>query len=228
MAKTNLIGMTAAQLEDLLVSMGEKPYRGRQVFKWLYKARQYDFEQLTDLSKDLRARLTSEYMCEVLQASEEQVSSDGTRKYLFPLADGHAIESVLIPEDEADRRTVCVSSQAGCALGCTFCATGALGFQRNLTVGEILSQLIYLRQTRGDDAFTNIVFMGMGEPMLNLDNVLDAISVITDGAGLSHGAKKITISTSGVVPGILRLAELKSKVRLAVSLNAAIQAKRVS
>ena len=226
MAKTNLIGMTSDQLEELLVSLGEKKYRGRQIFKWLYKLGRHDFEDLTDLSKDLRDRLNNGFVCELAEAAKERVSVDGTRKYLFQLDDGEFIETVLIPDEESGRRTVCVSSQAGCALGCTFCATGDIGFRRNLTVGEIVSQLLFLRKQFGDDAFTNVVFMGMGEPMMNLDNVIDAIGIITDRAGMSLGAKKIIISTSGIVPGILRLAELQCKVRLAVSLNAAIQTKR--
>jgi 23S rRNA (adenine2503-C2)-methyltransferase len=226
MAKTNLIGMTSDQLEQLLVSLGEKTYRGRQIFKWLYKLNRYNLDDLTDLSKDLRDRLGQGFDCHIPDPAAERISTDGTRKYLFRLADDEPIETVLIPDDDSGRRTVCVSSQAGCALGCTFCATGDLGFRRNLTVGEIVSQLLYLRGRFGETAFSNIVFMGMGEPMMNLDNVLDAIGIITDGAGLCLGDKKITISTSGIVPGILRLAELRSKVRLAVSLNAAIQAKR--
>ncbi len=226
MAKTNLIGMTSGQLEQLVESLGEKKYRGRQIFRWLYNVGRHDLDDLTDLSKDLRDRLKSGYVCDVAAPVKERVSADGTRKYLFELEDGEFIETVLITSENSNRLTVCVSSQAGCALGCTFCATGDIGFRRNLSVGEILSQLLFLRQQFGEEAFRNIVFMGMGEPMMNLDNVLDAVGIITDGAGMKHGARKITISTSGIVPGILRLAEVGSKVRLAVSLNAAIQAKR--
>jgi 23S rRNA (adenine2503-C2)-methyltransferase len=228
MSKTNLIGLTKTELEALFVDLGQPAYRGRQAFKWLYGSRSYDFSQWTDMSKELRARLADEYTAGVLHPAESRESSDGTVKFLYRLDDGHAIESVLIPDPESGRRTVCVSSQAGCALGCHFCATGSIGFHRDLTVGEIISQLMALRDQYGDNAFTNIVFMGMGEPMLNLDAVLDSIGIITDGAGLAHAAKKITISTAGVVPGIRRLAALGSKVRLAVSLNAATQDKRRS
>ena len=209
-----------------MAEMGQPRYRGRQLFRWVYRAQQQDFSQLTDMSKELRARLDEMFTCQALCPEKETASVDGTTKYVYRLPDGHVIESVLIPDDESGRRTVCVSSQAGCPLGCAFCATGMLGFHRNLTVGEILSQLLHLRQRFGPEAFSNIVLMGMGEPMLNLDNVLDAVGIISDGAGLSHSAKKITLSTAGVIPGIRRLAELRSKVRLAVSLNSAIQTKR--
>ncbi len=228
MPKTNLIGLTKAELEKLFADMGQPAYRGRQAFKWLYDGRRYDFDEWTDMSKELRIRLADQFVAEVLRPSGYQGSSDGTIKFLYRLDDGHAVESVLIPDEESGRRTVCVSSQAGCALGCHFCATGSIGFHRDLTVGEIISQLLALRDRFGDQAFTNIVFMGMGEPMLNLDRVLAAVGIITDGAGLAHGAKKITISTAGVVPGIRRLTELRCKMRLAVSLNAATQEKRRS
>ncbi|MFH1687253.1 MAG: 23S rRNA (adenine(2503)-C(2))-methyltransferase RlmN [bacterium] len=226
MSKINLIGMTTSDLERLMVSMGQEQYRGRQLFRWLYKNHEHDFELLTDLSKDLRQRLSSECECVVLRPEETLVSGDGTSKYLYRTNDGAVFESVLIPDDESGRRTVCVSSQIGCALGCRFCATGALGFGRDLSVMEIVSQLLYLRRVLGEAAFTNIVFMGMGEPLLNFDNVMAAVSIITDGAGLSHAAKKITISTAGIIPGIKRLVGSGTKVRLAVSLNAATQEKR--
>lgn len=227
MSKTNLMGYSTGQLENLMLSIGEKGFHGRQLFKWLYKLRQYDFSLITDLSKDIRVRLAEDYDFRGLALEKSELSRDGTRKFLFRLEDGLPVEAVLIPEDEADRRTVCVSSQVGCALGCSFCATGGMGPGRNLTVGEIVGQLLFLRDEYGDDAFTNIVLMGMGEPMLNLDNVVEAVKIISAGDGLSVSAKKITISTAGIVPGIRHLADLKLKVRLAVSLNAAIQHKRV-
>ncbi len=226
MEKRNLLGFTVGQLEELAVALGEKPFRGRQLFKWLYKIRQYDFELMTDLSRGLRGRLSDGYVFSGLEADKTAVSKDGTRKFLFRLKDGHPIETVLIPDEESGRRTACVSSQAGCALGCRFCATGSLGLRRNLDVGEIVGQLLHLRDQHGDGAFTNVVFMGMGEPLLNLDNVVDAIRIISDGAGLSHSARKTTISTCGIVPGIRKLADTPCKAWLAVSLNAAIQQKR--
>ncbi len=227
MTKQNLIGYTSAQMEQIMIELGEKPYRGRQVFKWLYKIRQYDFELMTDLSRPTRDRLTETFAFETPAVKDVAESSDGTRKYLFELDDGLCVETVMIPDPESGRCTVCVSSQVGCALGCRFCATGMLGYERDLSVGEILGQLIHLRDRHGDDVFTNVVFMGMGEPLLNLDNVLTAISILSDGAGMSHAAKKVTISTAGIIPAIEQLADSGCKARLAVSLNAATQEKRV-
>jgi 23S rRNA (adenine2503-C2)-methyltransferase len=227
MSKINLLGFTPRQLESLMVAIGHKAYHGRQLFKWLYKLRQYDFSLITDLSKDLRQRLQQDYDFQGLTMKQTVLSADGTRKFLFCLDDGLAVESVLIPE-EVGRRTVCVSSQVGCPLGCRFCATGTMAPGRNLTVGEMVGQLIYVRDHFGEAAFTNIVLMGMGEPLLNLDNVAEAVKIVSAGDGLSVSAKKITISTAGLVPGIQKLADLKLKVRLAVSLNAAVQEKRAA
>jgi 23S rRNA (adenine2503-C2)-methyltransferase len=227
MSKQNLIGYTQAQLEDLMESIGEKRYKGRQLFKWLYSVRQYDFELMTDLTKGTRSLLSEKATFDVPQPDHIAESSDGSRKLLFELEDGSVIESVLLPTSDDTRRAICVSSQVGCALGCRFCATGGLGFKRNLTVGEILGQLIHVRDEYGDDAFTNIVMMGMGEPLLNLDNVVTAIRILSDPIGLGITARKVTISTAGVVPGIRKLAELKLKSCLAVSLNAATQEKRL-
>ncbi|HOP08157.1 MAG TPA: 23S rRNA (adenine(2503)-C(2))-methyltransferase RlmN [candidate division Zixibacteria bacterium] len=227
MTRTDLMGYTSAELEKLMTELGEKPFHGRQLFKWLYKITQPDFETLTDLSKQVRTKLIEQFTYTIPEPEKDLLSEDGTRKFLFRLTDGFAIESVLIPDPESGRVTVCVSSQAGCALNCAFCATAQLGFARNLTVGEIIGQLVYLRHRFGPGAFTNVVFMGMGEPMLNLDRVLAAVGIMTDGAGFSHAAKKVTVSTAGIVPGIEHLAAIRSKVRLAVSLNAPTQEKRV-
>ncbi|MFQ5454321.1 MAG: 23S rRNA (adenine(2503)-C(2))-methyltransferase RlmN [Candidatus Zixiibacteriota bacterium] len=225
MAKTNLLGYTANQLQELMSSLGDKAYRGRQLFKWLYKTRQYDFNLMTNLSKDIREKLNNAYDFKGLNLIESVLSIDGTRKFLFQLEDGLPLESVLIPETET-RKTVCISSQVGCALDCSFCATGKMGLKRNLSVGEIIGQLIFLRDKYGEDAFTNIVLMGMGEPLLNLENVVEAVKIISAVDGLSLSAKKITISTSGITPKIKKLADLKIKAKLAVSLHAATQEKR--
>jgi len=227
MTHENLIGCTSARMEQIMVELGEKPYRGRQLFKWLYKTRQYDFQLMTDLSRPARDRLSERFCFRTPVVKDVTTSIDGTRKFLFELDDGDGIETVLIPDAESGRSTVCVSSQVGCALGCSFCATGRIGFRRDLSVGEILGQLIHLRDQYGDDVFTNVVFMGMGEPLLNLDNVLTAVAILSDGAGMSHAAKKVTISTAGIIPGIQTLAGSGCKARLAVSLNAATQEKRV-
>ena len=225
MTKTNLLGQGSKQLEQLMVSLGEKPYRGRQLFKWLYKLRQYDFKLMTDLSKESRLRLDEEYEFVGLNCVDDVQSADGTRKLLFQLDDGNPLETVLMP-DESNRRTICISSQAGCALGCKFCATGTLGLMRDLTVGEILGQLLYIHDNDGNRSVTNIVFMGMGEPLLNLDNVIEAIKIISAPSGLAIGAKKVSISTCGIVPGIKKLADSGIKSRLAISLHAATQKKR--
>lgn len=225
MQKENLLGYSVSRLEELMASLGEKRFKGRQLFKWLYSTRQYDFSLMTDLTKELRRTLEEKYTFEIFDADHVAISRDGTRKYLFRLADGSPIETVLIP-DERGRTTVCLSLQSGCALGCRFCATGKMGFLRNLTVGEIVGQVMYLRDTVGDDAFTNIVMMGMGEPLLNFDAMLDAIDILTSEIGLSLSAKKITISTVGIPQKIRKLADLGLKTRLAVSLHAATQEKR--
>ncbi|HWR84303.1 MAG TPA: 23S rRNA (adenine(2503)-C(2))-methyltransferase RlmN [Candidatus Deferrimicrobium sp.] len=226
MSKENLLGYSLNQMENLMILLGEKPYKGRQVFKWLYRVRQYDFALMTDLTKDLRSRLDENYTFEGLTPQHVLESRDGTVKILFRLPDGHPIETVLIP-DEDKRKTVCLSVQAGCTLACRFCATGTMGLLRDLTVGEIIGQLVYLRERFGENAFTNVVMMGMGEPLLNFDNVIEAIGIMTSEIGLGLSAKKVTISTSGVSPKIKKLADLGFKTRLAVSLHAATQEKRL-
>lgn len=224
MKKVNLLGKTEKEFQQLMLSLGEKAFKGRQLFKWLYGRRQYDFMEMTDLTLDLRRRLEQSFVFKGLDLEEERKSVDGTEKFLFRLDDGNMIEAVMIPDEEWT--TVCISSQAGCALGCRFCATGKLGFARDLTVGEIIGQLLFFRDRFGDEAFRNIVFMGMGEPLLNPDNVIEAIGIVSSSVGLSLSARRITVSTSGIVPGIYRLADLGLKVNLAVSLNAPTQEKR--
>ncbi len=208
-----------------MASLGERRYKGRQVFKWLYHVRQYEFRLMTDLSRGLRQALEERYTFDGLIAEHTTRSVDGTTKVLFRLGDGHPIETVLIP-DRDRRRTACISVQAGCAFGCRFCATGLIGLRRHLTVGEIVAQLIYLRERHGDAAFTNVVMMGMGEPLHNFDNVVEAVRIMTSEIGLGLSARKITVSTTGLAPQIRKLADLKLKTRLAVSLHAATQEKR--
>lgn len=226
MSKTNLIGHSLSQITDVVTSLGDRPYKGKQLYKWLYKFQQYDFEAMTDLSKGLRQGLTDKYVAENMRPEKTLISQDGTKKFLFRLSDGHPIEMVLMDMDEG-KRTVCISSQAGCALACGFCATGTMGLLRDLTVGEIVGQLMYLREEFGSTAFSNIVMMGMGEPLNNFDNVVEALRIITDEPGLAVSPKKITVSTSGVTPKIKKLADTGMKLKLAVSLHAAIQFKRV-
>lgn len=224
MSKTNLMGYTRQQFEKLFEQLGEKPYRGRQLYKWVYNNRQFDFGQMTNFTRSIRNRLDDDFVVRSLELDQKQVSVDGTEKFLFRLEDGHPLEAVLIPDEP--RRTVCISSQAGCALACTFCATGTLGLLRNLTVGEMVGQLVFLRELYGNDCFTNVVFMGMGEPLNNYDVLVEALRIMIDTLGLGISHRKITVSTSGVTPKIRKLADSGLRVRLALSLHAAIQAKR--
>ena len=224
MQRQNILGYTLPQLEQAMQAIGEKPYRGRQLHKWLYLTRQYDFSLMTDFTKELRGRLAELYQVAPLELEYSAKSKDGTEKFLFRLNDGRPVETVLIPDD--DRRTLCISSQSGCPLACSFCATGTLGLLRNLTAGEIVGQLMFVRDKYGDDAFTNVVFMGMGEPLHNYDTVLEAVGIMTNPLGLKVSARKITISTSGITPKIKKLAESVSKTRLELSLHAATQVKR--
>ena len=227
MPDTNIFGNTKHQLEELFESLGEPRYRGRQVFKWLYQRGCIDFQAMTDLPQPLRDRRVQQYTINRLLLEEQARSTDGTEKYLFRLEDKHPIETVLIPVSDQERTTVCISSQAGCALACRFCATGTMGLLRNLTVGEIVGQLLFLRDRSGADAFTNVVMMGMGEPLHNYDNVVEALRIMTDPDGLALGSKRITLSTSGITPKIRKLAESGLNVRLALSLHAATQEKRL-
>lgn len=225
MPKTNLLGYTQRQLEDLFVQFGEQPYRGKQLFKWLYNNRLFEFDLMTDLSKDLRQKLSENYELRGLTLNQKRKSFDGPEKFLFRLDDGNPVESVLIPDGE--RNTACISSQSGCALACRFCATGTMGLLRDLTVGEIIGQLVYLRELYGNHVFSNVVFMGMGEPLNNYQNLLEALKIMSSPLGLGIAAKRITVSTSGVTPKIRKLADSGTKVPLALSLHAATQSKRV-
>jgi 23S rRNA (adenine2503-C2)-methyltransferase len=200
-------------------SIGEKPFRGRQLWSWMYRKGAASFEAMTDLSKDFRRKLSETAKLEELQlVSVTGSPSTGTRKFLWKCADGLQIETVFIPE--SDRKTVCVSSQVGCALGCGFCATGGMGFVRDLESWEIIEQVIGVRRATGIQP-TNIVVMGMGEPFLNYQNVINALAVINDPEGIAIGHRRITISTSGILPGIVRFTAENRPYRLAISLNAA-------
>ncbi|MBD3217131.1 MAG: 23S rRNA (adenine(2503)-C(2))-methyltransferase RlmN [candidate division Zixibacteria bacterium] len=218
--KTNLYGLTYQELEDLMVSLGYKKYSGRQIFQWMYQKKVFDFGQMTNLSKKLRAELEENYSIALPRVLQAKVSEDQTVKYLFELFDGSLIEAVKIPDDP--RLTLCMSSQVGCPLGCKFCKTAQIGFKRNLEVGEILSQLALVQMMlKPEERITNLVFMGMGEPFLNYDNVKAAIETIMSVLAFGIGHSKITLSTAGHVPGIYRMTDDGLKVRLAVSLNSA-------
>jgi 23S rRNA (adenine2503-C2)-methyltransferase len=222
-ARVNLLGLTRAGLEQFLASLGEKPFRARQLMKWIHHAGVTDFEQMTDLSKALRARLAEVAEVRPPEVVRQLDSRDGTRKWLIEAGNGNLVETVYIPD--GDRATLCVSSQVGCSLDCSFCATGKQGFQRDLTAAEIVGQLWLA--IKSFDAFqsgkgrvvTNVVFMGMGEPLLNFDNVVAATELMMDDLGYGISKRRVTVSTSGVVPALDRLAEV-SQVSLAISLHA--------
>lgn len=211
--------LTFPQTVSWLESLGEKKYRAKQIRSWVFQRGVADFEEMTDLSKQLRARLAESARVTKTRETARSTSSDGTMKFLFELEDGHHIESVWIPEEK--RATLCVSTQVGCKLGCAFCLTGAGGFIRNLRAAEIVDQLIQARKLAPGEKVTNVVLMGMGEPLDNYENVLRALEVMTEEKEGLIGKRKVTLSTAGVVPGILKLAENMPKIKLAVSVNAA-------
>ena len=213
-------------LEDLkkeLESIGEKKYRAEQIFKWLYIDKVKEFDEMTNLSLELREKLKSEYDICNFKILRKQESSDGTKKYLFDVLDGNAIESVLMEYHHG--RTICVSSQIGCKMGCKFCASTGLKFARNLTAGEIVEQILAVEQDTGYK-ISNVVFMGIGEPFDNYDNVMQAIKIINNQKGLSIGARHISISTSGLVPMIYKFADEGLQYTLSISLHATNDEKR--
>jgi 23S rRNA (adenine2503-C2)-methyltransferase len=223
-AKTNLLDFDRNSLQTFFEQQGEKPYRSTQVLQWIHQYGILDFEEMTNLSKVCRSYLQENTLLDLPKIEKEQISRDGTHKWLLKLHDGNCIETVFIPED--DRGTLCVSSQVGCALNCSFCSTGAMGFSRNLSVSEIIGQVwIAVRQLSHnhklhDHQITNIVMMGMGEPLLNYDNVLKAMNIMMDDYAYGLSKYRVTLSTSGLVPLMDQLAK-DSDCALAVSLHAA-------
>jgi 23S rRNA (adenine2503-C2)-methyltransferase len=223
----DLSDMTREELTQFLVAAGEPRFRGAQVFRWIWKRLATSFEEMTDLPAALRTRLATIARLSTVRAERVDVSKDGTRKFLVRLADGKAVEAVLIPEDR--RMTLCISSQVGCALACAFCATGTMGLIRNLTPGEIAGQVaLAVRTLRAapheghpdrERPVTNVVYMGMGEPLHNYDAVLASLRILTDEQGLAFAARRITVSTVGLVPQMAALGR-EVPVTLAVSLHA--------
>ncbi len=207
-----------ATLAAWFAARGDASYRAGQVFARLWQRPVHDFTAMTELPKGMRDALAAAFTMPRLELATRQASTDGTEKFLFRLADGQLIETVAIPDD--DRLTLCISSQAGCALQCAFCATGAMGFQRNLTPSEIAGQVRELRMLTPPLLATNIVFMGMGEPMMNWKAVSPTLSLLNDARALGIGARHITISTVGVLPGIIALSERPEQFRLAISIHA--------
>lgn len=215
-------------LEGYFISIGEKRYRARQIMIWLYEKNVDSFDAMTNVSKELRGTLEEKFTINALSLEERLVSAvDGSEKYLFRTRDGNFIESVLIRNEGAEdgRITVCLSSQVGCAMGCRFCETAKLGFIRNLEAGEILDQLCHVRRISGQRN-NNVVFMGMGEPFMNYDNVIRAAEIMNYSFGFHVSVRKITISTSGVVAGIERFIDEERPYNLAISLNDTVPEKR--
>jgi 23S rRNA (adenine2503-C2)-methyltransferase len=220
---TNLFDHNFSTLRELLVSFNEKPFRATQILKWIHQLGVTDFDKMTNLSLSMRNWLKENAVIEMPQPIRELVSTDGTKKWLLQLHDNNCIEMVYIPED--DRGTLCVSTQVGCPMGCAFCATGSLGFTRNLTVGEIISQLWWATKFLSDESFakphivTNVVLMGMGEPLLNFDNVIKATELMLSDLTYNLSKYRVTLSTAGLVPEMKKLKEI-SEISLAVSLHA--------
>jgi 23S rRNA (adenine2503-C2)-methyltransferase len=216
-SKVCIKSLTMPQLGAQLAEMGEKPFRVKQLFRWLYKRDAASFAEMTDVAKDLRERLAEKYHILRFSPADVLTSEDTTQKVVFALADGLRIESVLIPEQS--RLTLCVSSQVGCRWGCEFCRTGAMGFKRNLTPGEIVEQYSAAQRVAGERRISNIVFMGMGEPLDNLENVIAAIEIFYADTGHNLSSRKVTVSTVGLVPQMDELGR-RLDVSLAISLHA--------
>ncbi|MEQ8195661.1 MAG: 23S rRNA (adenine(2503)-C(2))-methyltransferase RlmN [Rhodospirillales bacterium] len=222
--RTSLIGLTREELAGVIEGLGEKPFRAKQLWHWIYHQGETDFERMTTLAKDFRARLAEHFTLDRPGVAQEQQSADGSRKWLMRFADGNEAETVFIPEE--DRGALCISSQVGCTLTCTFCHTGTQKLVRNLSAPEIVGQFMLARDSiqewpsdREDRLLTNIVMMGMGEPLFNYENVAKALTIILDQDGIALSKRRITLSTSGVVPMIARVGE-ELGVKLAISLHA--------
>jgi len=214
MEKVDIKNLPLHDLEAFISGQGKERYRAKQIFKWLYQKDAVSFAEMTNLSREFREELERTACISNLEPEVVEVSGDGTKKFLFRLADGNAVESVLIPDE--DRTTLCISSQVGCAMGCEFCLTGTFKLTRNLTTAEIVNQVCAVKR---QDSVRNIVFMGMGEPLANLPNVIPALKILTDPDGMQFSTRKVTVSTAGLVP---EMAELGREVviNLAVSFNA--------
>lgn len=210
---------TRESFSDYLVSQGEKAFRAAQVLEWVFAHNAKDFSEMTSVAKSLRTNLQENFVLRTLQQSRQIKSVDGTTKWLFKTHDGYAIETVMIPAEK--RNSVCISTQAGCAMGCKFCRTGTMGLQRNLTQGEILEQFMVVREhlKTEDKELNNVIFMGMGEPLGNFNNVDGASRILHDQKFFGLGKRRITVSTCGIVPGIRKIIEHETPCKLAVSLN---------
>ena len=221
----NIKDYNLEELKEELKSIGEKPFRAEQIFKWLYQDKVKSFDDMTNLSLELREKLKENYTICNFKILKKQESSDGTKKYLFDVLDGNAIETVLMSYHHG--YSICVSSQIGCKMGCKFCASTGIKFVRSLTSGEIVEQILAVEQDE-NIRISNIVFMGIGEPLDNFDNVINAVKIINNPKGLNIGARHISISTSGLVPMIYKLAEQNTQCTLSISLHATTNEKRSS
>lgn len=222
--KPELLGLTQSELQEFIVDLGEKPYRARQIYANIYRRRITDFEAMTDLPKTLRHILQEQAIITSTQVENLFKATDGTQRFLLQLGDGAEVEAVFMPEEHRD--TICISSQVGCPLACDFCMTGVVGLKRNMTAGEIVSQIVVvLNAVYGEGVETphgtNIVMMGMGEPLLNYDNALKAVRLFADEEGLAIAPRRVTLSTAGIVPRIYDLAKEQIRPHLAISLTAA-------
>jgi len=219
--------LSLKELEERLIELGEKKFRAKQIYTWLWKKNAGSFEEMTDLSIPLREKLLQHFTIDQITLDDQQISADKTIKCAFSVGEGKVVEGVLIPT--SSRTTACISSQVGCSLSCTFCATGRLKLMRNLSAGEIVDQVVYLKnqaENRYQTPLTNIVYMGMGEPLLNYKNVLRSVELITAEEGLGMSPKRITVSTAGIAKMIKKLGDDDVKFNLALSLHAANDKKR--
>jgi len=221
--KTNILGKTLPEMEELLVNLGQKSYRAKQILKWIHQKGICNFDDMTDLSRELRNIMQDNFIIEAPKISYEELSKDGTKKWILDVGNQDSVEMVLIPEGK--RATLCVSSQVGCAINCSFCATGKQGFSRNLEVSEIIGQVWLaansygIPRTANDKNITNVVMMGMGEPLHNFDPVVSAMNIMLDENAYGLSKRKVTLSTSGLVPEINKLGNV-SDVSLTISLHA--------
>ena len=221
----NIKNYNLPELKEELVSIGEKPFRAEQVFKWIYEQNATSFDEMTNLSLELREKLKENYTLNVFKILKKQKSADGTIKYLFDVLDGNGVETVLMKYHHG--YSLCVSSQIGCKMGCKFCASTGIPFIRNLSSGEIVEELLAVQRDE-NIKISNVVFMGIGEPLDNYENVVNAIRILNNQKGLSIGARHISISTSGLVPKIYKLAEENIQCTLSISLHATTDEKRSS